>query len=254
MRYFFIDPSSASQALVGNRIVITGADARHIQKVLRLKTGDRIGLFDGKGYEFLAEITSLSPAQVEVLVVDYYPATTESPARIVVAQGFLKEAKMDDIVRQLTELGISGWIPFMAERSVPRPDQKQLEKRIERWNAISQQSIKQCRRGRTLEISAPMAFEEAVQAAGDYDVKIVFWENEPHPLGAVLHDIDPEKVQKVFVMLGPEGGLTEAEVVLARNAGFVTAGLGPRILRAETATLTAGALVQFVFGDMGKKS
>jgi 16S rRNA (uracil1498-N3)-methyltransferase len=253
MRYFYLDPSAGADAVSGHRVIVAGKDAHHIQKVLRLKPRDLIGLFDGHGFEYHAEITSISNEGVEVLILNRGPAVTESPVNIVVAQGFLKETKMDDIVRQLTELGITAWVPFMASRSVARPEPKQLEKRKDRWKNISQQAIKQCRRGRALEIGDTLTYEEVIKAAADFDIRIAFWENEPQTLGEIVHSINADNVEKVFVLLGPEGGLTEKEIDSARNSGFITAGLGPRILRAETATLTACALVQFLFGDMGKK-
>ncbi len=253
MRYFYLDPSSVSDVIAGSRAIITGKDAHHIQKVLRFTPGDLIGLFDGLGFEYHGRIQSLTHTGVAVEIIDRRPVETESPTRIVVAQGFLKETKMDDIIRQLTELGITGWIPFMASRSVARPDPKQLDKRMARWNAISQQAIKQCRRGKALEIGETRTYEQVIHMAGDFDVKIAFWENEPRPLGEIADSIAKNKVHTVLVLLGPEGGLTQEEIQLARNFGFIAAGLGPRILRAETATLTACALVQFLFGDMGKK-
>jgi 16S rRNA (uracil1498-N3)-methyltransferase len=122
-----------------------------------------------------------------------------------------------------------------------------------RWNAISRQAIKQCRRGRTLEIAETRTFEEVIKTAEGFDVKIAFWENEPRTIGEVVALIDANDVHRVFVLLGPEGGLSKEEITYAGDSGFITAGLGPRILRAETATLAACALVQFLFGDMGKK-
>jgi 16S rRNA (uracil1498-N3)-methyltransferase len=253
MRYFYLEPFVVETDISGHRVMISGPDARHIQKVLRLKPNDPIGLFDGLGVEYQGKILSFTHTGVEVEIIDRRPVETESPTRIVVAQGFLKETKMDGIVRQLTELGITGWIPFMASRSVARPDPNQLEKRMIRWNAISQQAIKQCRRGKALEIGETLTYEQAIKTAGDFDVKIAFWENEPRPLGEIADAINKNMVHSVFVLLGPEGGLTQEEIELARDFGFIAAGLGPRILRAETATLTACALVQFLFGDMGKK-
>ncbi len=245
MRYFFIEHVQST----GSTLVITGSDARHIKTVLRLKSGDKIGLFDGKGFEYEAKIVDLSTGRVKVSVIRRFPSTAESPVQITVAQGFLKEKKMDGLVRQLSELGIIKWNPFIAERSVPRPDKKQLSARTKRWEKISKEAIKQCKRGCIMEIGDTVSFEEILNLSQTADLKIAFWENELQPLNAELPRPD-RNINKIYALLGPEGGFTQQEIESARDRGFVTASLGPRILRAETATVAACVLLQHLFGDM----
>ncbi len=245
MRYFFIEHAKST----GSALVITGSDARHIKTVLRLKSGDKIGLFDGKGFEYEAEIVDLSTGRVKVSVIRRFPSVAESPVQITVAQGFLKEKKMDGLVRQLSELGIIKWNPFIAERSVPRPDKKQLSARTKRWEKISKEAIKQCKRGCIMEIGDAVSFEEILNISQTADLKIAFWEDELQPLNAKLPGSDG-KINKIYALLGPEGGFTPQEIESARDRGFVTASLGPRILRAETATVAACVLLQHLFGDM----
>ncbi len=230
-------------------MVITGSDARHIKTVLRLKSGDKIGLFDGKGFEYEAKIVDLSTGRVKVSVIRRFPSTAESPVQITVAQGFLKEKKMDGLVRQLSELGIIKWNPFIAERSVPKPDKKQLSARTKRWEKISKEAIKQCKRGCIMEIGDTVSFGEILNLSQTADLKIAFWENELQPLNAELPRPD-RNINKIYALLGPEGGFTQQEIESARDRGFVTASLGPRILRAETATVAACVLLQHLFGDM----
>ncbi|MDH3345095.1 MAG: 16S rRNA (uracil(1498)-N(3))-methyltransferase [Desulfobacteraceae bacterium] len=245
MRYFFIEHAQST----GSTLVITGSDARHIKTVLRLKSGDKIGLFDGKGFEYQAKIVDLSTGRVKVSVIRRFPSAAESPVQITVAQGFLKEKKMDGLVRQLSELGINKWNPFIADRSVPRPDKKQLSARTKRWEKISKEAIKQCKRGCIMEIGDTVSFEEILNLSQTADLKIAFWENELQPLNAELPRPD-RNINKIYVLLGPEGGFTQQEIESARDRGFVTASLGPRILRAETATVAACVLLQHLFGDM----
>jgi len=245
MRYFFIEHAQST----GSTLVITGSDARHIKTVLRLKSGDKIGLFDGKGFEYEAKIVDLSSGKVKVSVIRRFPSAAESPVQITVAQGFLKEKKMDGLVRQLSELGINKWNPFIADRSVPRPDKKQLSARTKRWEKISKEAIKQCKRGCIMEIDDTVSFEEILNLSQTADLKIAFWENELQPLNAELPRPD-RNINKIYVLLGPEGGFTQQEIESARDRGFVTASLGPRILRAETATVAACVLLQHLFGDM----
>ena len=245
MRYFFIEQAKST----GSKFVITDSDARHIKTVLRLKPGDKIGLFDGKGFEYEAEIVDLSTGRVSVSVIRRFPSTAESPVQITVAQGFLKEKKMDGLVRQLSELGIIKWIPFIAERSISRPDKKQLSARTKRWEKISKEVVKQCKRGCIMEIGDTVSFEEILNLSQTADLKIAFWEDELQPLNANLPESN-DKTKKIFALLGPEGGFTKQEIESARNRRFVTASLGPRILRAETATVAACVLLQHLFGDM----
>ena len=248
MRYFFIEQSAVGET----QLLITGSDARHIRTILRLKPGAEIGLLDGKGFEYQARIVAVSAGSVEVSVLQRYPATAESPVKIVVGQAFLKEKKMDRLVRQLTELGISKWTPFFAKRSVPRPNKKNLSARMERWNKIAREALKQCKRGCVPQIGEAATFEEVLNQSQACDIKIAFWENESEPAKALLPE--PERqIEKIFVLLGPEGGFTAQEIEQARTRGFITAALGPRILRAETASVAACVLLQYLYGDMGKK-
>lgn len=245
MRYFFIEKSEHENSILS----ITGSDARHIKTVLRKKPGDKIGLFDGKGFEYEAKIIDLSHGRVQVSLIHRYPSTAESPLKIITAQAFLKEKKMDGLVRQLSELGIVKWIPFFAERSVPIPDKKQLLMRIKRWEKIAKEALKQCRRGRLMEIGETVSFEEMLNLGQFCDLKVAFWEDELQPTHTRLPEPNTQ-INSVFAIIGPEGGFTQKEIEKAKGHGFVTVGLGPRILRAETATVAACVLLQYLFGDI----
>jgi len=250
MRYFFIKQSD----LAGSKAVVKGSDAHHIKNVLRLKPGDKIGLFDGTGLNYETRIVTLLPKSIEVSVIRSFPSTTESNVQITVAQALLKDRKMDLLVRQLTELGITRWIPFIAKRSVPRPDNKRLFTRTERWKKIAQEALKQCKRCCSPEIGTTVSFEDVLNLGKDSDLKIVFWEEESKPVNKDLSVSNVKSPEKIFILLGPEGGFTLKEVENAKASGFITASLGPRILRAETATIAACTLLQYLFGDMGKRS
>ena len=247
MRYFFVEP----ETIRGKQVRIAEPDAGHIRKVLRLKPGYLIGLLDGSGSEYHARIEAMDREGVLAVIENQVECRSESPIDLTLAQGFLKESKMDDLVRQLSELGVNRWIPFMAERSIPSPNDQQLIRRTERWQTISRQAIKQCRRGRVMQVSAPLSFTDMLSASRDSDLRIAFWENETTPLRDLRNAIGEKPVASVFVLVGPEGGLADWEVRDAKAAGFHVAGLGPRILRAETATVAACALVQHLFGDLG---
>ena len=250
MRHFFIDPSPAINSLVA----IRKSDAHHIKNVLRLKPGDRIKLFDGAGFEYEAVIRKMSAAKVDVEILSRVRAALRSGAQIMVAQAFLKEKKMDDLVRKLCELGVAKWIPFFSQRSIPRPDASRLAGRRRRWQRIAAEALKQCRRVDLPETAEALSFEAVLDIGKKCDLNIVFWENESSPLNSGMGSNEKHPIKKILLMLGPEGGFTRHEIEMAANSGFVVAGLGPRILRAETATLAAVTLVQYIFGDMGTRT
>jgi 16S rRNA (uracil1498-N3)-methyltransferase len=252
MRYFFADPSRIS----GSRAVLEGAEAAHVKNVMRLKRGDRVGLVDGTGYEYGAVIDRIVPGQVELTLTGRQAAPGRPAIPVHVAQGCLKEKKMDRSVRQLSELGVARWIPFICERAVARPEAGRVGYRQERWRKIAVESLKQCRRGDLMAIEALSSFEQVLEISRACDLRIIFWERSTEPLSASRIQGAAGPLSSVMVVLGPEGGFSEQEVRAAEAAGFVSASLGPRILRAETAAVCACAIVQYVFGDLGpgKKS
>lgn len=232
-------------ALQGDRVRLTGPDARHIRLVLRLGPGDAVRLFDGQGVEHDALIEAVSPDAVELSLVQTRSAGAESPVDLTIAQGFLKDKKMDATLRQLTELGIARWIPVLAGRSVARPDERRLAGRTERWETIAREAVKQCRRGRVPVVEKAVSFDHALGMVAEADLRLMFWENADGSIP--MPDIRP---RTVFALLGPEGGFSETEATAARTAGFAIVSLGPRILRAETAVVAAAVILQRMFGDM----
>ena len=250
MRHFII-PEPAN---IGDRLEIGDPDAHHIKHVLRQSVGDRIGLFDGAGAVYEARIENETSGRVQVVILSKHEAEVESALKITLAQAYLKDKKMDALVRQLTELGVARWIPFFSERSVPKPDARRLASRVERWQKISREAVKQCRSGRIMTVGSPLSLSEMLACSQDSDVRLLFWEKTGR--GFVFDPAGSEggSIRRVFAVLGPEGGFSDKEVEVATAAGFTTAGLGPRILRAETAAVAAVTLLQFLFGDMGKSS
>jgi 16S rRNA (uracil1498-N3)-methyltransferase len=248
MRRFFIEPTAAT----GNMAVLSRTDSKHIRSVLRLKPGTGIVLFDGTGAEYEAEIAGASSEGVRVSILRRIAADSESPVSITVAQGFLKEKKMDELIRALTELGITRWIPFFAERSVPRPSGHRLSARTDRWQTIAREALKQCRRSRLPEIVVAGSFDDVIAISAKSELKIAFWEKAVDSIPVPADRKTGSSCSHIIVLLGPEGGLTDSEIRMARAAGFKAVTLGPRILRAETATIAACSLIQYLLGDLGR--
>ena len=246
-RRFFIAPETIKTGTPE----ILGSEARHMARVLRLSKGDTVELFDGSGSGYRAQIVSATPNQIKFRILVSFPLPSESPIQITLAQGFLKDRKMDELIRPLTELGIHRWIPFFSSRSVPCPDKNRLQKRSARWGKIAIEAAKQCKRGRIPHIEPALALDDVLKASEQTALKLLFHEEagkgfeEPIPA--------PAQPNAILVIVGPEGGFTADEVERARSHGFVAAGMGPRILRAQTAAIAACTLVQYLYGDMGNR-
>lgn len=248
MRRFFIEYPLIAEAPAK----LTGAEAHHIKTVLRMQAGDFIEIVDGSGHAYASEIKKIADDQVQVYVHQKYPVGSESNLMLTMAIGFLKEKKMEFLIRHLTELGITRFLPVMTARSIARPPEKKMAARLQRWRRIAKEAVKQSQRGRIPEIAMPVAFDEALKLSIHSDKKIIFWEKAESALtdggenGAAISD--------AFVMIGPEGGFTEQEALNAGGQGFTPVSMGPRILKAETAAISACTLIQYLYGDVGKKS
>jgi 16S rRNA (uracil1498-N3)-methyltransferase len=244
MRYFFVDPSQVA----GTRAVLEGSEAAHIRNVIRLKLGDAVGLVDGTGCEYSAVIDRIMTGRVELEINARRMSAGASELSLTVAQGFLKEKKMDLVVRQLSELGVTRFIPFVCERVVAHPVAGRGSFRRERWHKIAVESLKQCRRGDVLTIGDVHGFDEMLARGRDHDLALFFWEDATAPIPAL--PAGRPKPASVLAVLGPEGGFSETEAQAAEAAGFHRVRLGPRILKAETAAVAAAAVVQYLFGDL----
>ena len=174
MRRFYISPEEFQK----ERPEITGADAHHICSVLRLMPGTKVGLFDGENTARRAIITEISEKSVKFQLLSEELASTESFLRLTIAQALLKGQKLDDLIRPLTELGVTKIIPFIAQRSVAVPGEDRYPKRLARWEKIAIEALKQCGRQKASEIHPPTSFEKILQLSEKTDLKIIFWEEE----------------------------------------------------------------------------
>ena len=246
LRRFFVD----TPPVIGEEAILSGQDARHAKTVLRLAPGDKVLLLTGDGREYLAEICSAAGDCIRLMVMSARASSADPGILLTVAIGFLKEKKIDDLIPPLTELGIHHFLPFFAERSVSRPDPQRMASRVERWEKIARESMKQCRRTVAPIISPAVGFDHVLALGKNNHLNILFWEEDKHrsPFPPPPKEFTPPL--RILIVLGPEGGITETEAAAAEKAGFTLCPLGPRILKAETAAIAATALAQYIYGDM----
>jgi 16S rRNA (uracil1498-N3)-methyltransferase len=226
----------------GSRVTFGATAAHHLGRVLRAAVGDLVQAVDPHGELLSVRLTAIAPRRAEGLVVDRTRLETESPLRLTLAQAVPKGDRMEGIVRMTTELGVSRVIPLLTERGVVRlePD---------RWQRVAREAAQQSGRARAPEITSPRALSDWRPDPERDGLVVCFWEEEPRGL---MGRLPAGPCSAATVIVGPEGGLTAGEVGSLAEAGALVAGLGPRVLRTETAGAVAVALLQAHYGDLGR--
>jgi 16S rRNA (uracil1498-N3)-methyltransferase len=236
------------------------AAAAHAVRVLRLAAGDALTIFNGQGGEYAARILASGRDGVRIRVEAWHDVERESPLQITLLQGISRGERMDIIVQKATELGVARIVPLQCERSVVKLDADQAGKKREHWLAIAIGACEQSGRNQLPAIAAVRRLDAACQEvaqsgmarftldlAGEHSLLTAaglagLGVSQPAP-GASL--------RQAALLIGPEGGLSEAEIATAQHHGFLGVRLGPRVLRTETAPLAALAVLQAAAGDLG---
>lgn len=218
--------------------------SHHLARVLRASVGDQVVVFNGQGGEFSAVITHIDKKGVTVNVTDFNPREVESPINIHLAQGMARGEKMDFIVQKAVELGVAKITPLLTERCNVRLDHSREEKRLQHWQAVVTSACEQSGRNRLPEIEAPLSLKDWLsQVKADYCFVL-----SPHVKQKLPVETLPDNAV-IVVLIGPEGGLSDQEVRMAVDYGFLPLNLGPRVLRTETAAIAAIAALQLQYGD-----
>ncbi len=230
---------------------ITGSEARHITKVLRMEAGDRFVLMDGKGSRFLAAIESTTRQGVRVVLETPIPKPPPSPVIIALCQALLKSGPMDYLIQKTSELGVDHIHPFSSLRTITMLKRERLSNRMRHWRGIAKSSAKQSGRVVPAQINFPLTLGElTAKWKEEKEMKAILWEGEgTTDLKGLLRG--SSRAGKFIGMVGPEGGFAGEEIELAADAGFIPVTLGNRILRSETAAMTMVAIVQYEWGDLG---
>ena len=230
----------------GNHIFIDGPDVNHIRNVLRMNPGEEVNVTDGTGEKvYRCAIASIGEDTVELNIMWAQEKGMELPSKIYLFQGLPKSDKMELIIQKAVELGVYEIIPMATARAVVKLDQKKAAAKVKRWQAISESAAKQSKRLLIPEVKEPVKFSEALKLASDLDVRLIPYELAEGMDGTrrIIQSVKPG--QSVAVFIGPEGGFEEAEVELAKEAGFQAITLGRRILRTETAGMTVLSILMY---------
>ena len=239
-RVYAAQPLSA-----GQEVALPEAAAYHVARVLRLRPGAPLVLFDGSGADFRAEIAAVEGDRVRARVVERTAGLRESPLGITLVQAVSRGERMDWTLQKATELGVRSIQPVLSTRSVVRLDEQQAAKKRRHWQAIVAGACEQCGRSVLPEVRPPLDLARFLAEVPRDGQRLVLSPTGPASLAGL-----PGTAARVELLIGPEGGLDDAELTAAERAGFAPVRLGPRVLRTETAGIVALAVLQALWGDL----
>ncbi|EIT85225.1 16S ribosomal RNA methyltransferase RsmE [Fictibacillus macauensis ZFHKF-1] len=246
MQRYFV----SEQQMSLENVLLLGDDANHITRVMRMAEGDEILCCDGNGRTARCKIVSLAKEEVSATVVQWLTEEKELPIQVTIAQGLPKGDKLETIVQKGTELGAHAFLPFSSSRCIVKWDEKKGKKKVERLEKIAKEAAEQSHRQVIPTIEPPISFKQLLAKAKQFKYKMVAYEEEAkagekQQLAQLLTTMDA--AQEMLCVIGPEGGLSSEEASQLQEAGFLLCGLGPRILRTETASTYVLAALSYHF-------
>jgi 16S rRNA (uracil1498-N3)-methyltransferase len=232
-RYFL-----SNQHFNDEYVMIDGDEARHISRVMRMREGDQVICCNGEGVCFVCRLEDVSPEKVRASLLKRIGHSAELPVHVSLAHGLPKGDKLELVIQKGTELGAGGIIPFEAERSVVKWDKKKEKKKLERWNKIAKEASEQSHRSLVPQVEPVHSFKELLNRFASYSYVIIAYEedaktDEKSQLRQTLELVKPG--DRLLLVTGPEGGFSDREVQVMKEAGAISCAFGPRILRSETA-------------------
>lgn len=244
MSKFFVEPS----CIEGKYIYLKDkSDIHHMKKVLRLSAGDEVDVSDGAEWEYRAEIKTIYEDEVALVILDKQKFAREPRLHVTLYQGIPKAGKMEGIIQKSVELGVFSIVPVFMERTVV-VDKGNFGKKLERWQKISDEAVKQCKRGIVPQIDEAIKFSGAIEQLNQYDLILFPYENEEErTIKDCLRRISEseDKPKTVAIIIGPEGGFSPKEAALLDTVGAERVSLGKTILRTETAGPAALAMTMY---------
>ena len=259
MQRYFVPAEQFTESAV----VLSGDDAHHAVRVMRMQPGDRFICSNGEGREALVVVTEIDKATLTAKIVEELPLTAEPQVQVWIAQSLPKGDKMESVIQKCTEIGAARFIPFISERTIVHYDGKKEARRLERWRKIAKEAAEQAHRNRVPQIDEPLSWPMLLKQVEHVDLACFAYEKEnvqqlrEHLIRLEhLHRQQPipeNNRMVVLLIIGPEGGFTEREVADAEAAGCKSISLGRRILRTETAAMVGLTCILYEFGEMGDK-
>lgn len=235
-----------TRELGGGQAALTGPDAHHLAHVMRARVGDTVVLCGPDGLEYTGTVAAIAPGRVEFTVSEGAPSKAEPAVRTTLFVGYPKQGKFEEIIRHSVELGVTEIVPFFSRYCVATPKKEDVKN--ERYNRIAAEAAKQAGRAMLPRVAPPLPdFAAVCRALSDFDKALFFYEGGGAPLRGLLQ---PGSVQRLALITGSEGGFCPEEAQQAAAAGAVTVGLGPRILRCETAPLAALTAAMLLTGNL----
>ena len=235
-----------TKELSGGRAALTGGDAHHLADVMRARPGDEVVLCGPDGLEYTGTVTALLPGRVEFSVSEGAPGKAEPDVELTLFAGYPKQGKLEEIIQHSVELGVRTVVPFFSRYCVAAPKKEDVKN--QRYNRIAAEAAKQAGRGLLPTVEMPLLrFEEVCARFKDYDLVLFFYEGGGAPLRQLLRS---GTAKRIALVTGSEGGFSAEEAAAAAAAGAQTVGLGPRILRCETAPLAALTAALLLTGNL----
>jgi len=248
MYKFFVNENQINNEM----IEVIGEDVNHIKNVLRINSGEKIEVCDiTNSINYLCEIVELDNKVVRCKILNMLENKTESNLYLHIFQGLPKAEKMETIIQKTTEIGVSEITPLVMRRCVVKLDDKSAIKKVERWQKIAEVAAKQSKRDKIPQINLPIALKNVYEKIENYDIVLVAYENEEeNSIKQVLSKISRKQNLKVAVIIGPEGGIDEYEIIELQKHNVQTISLGKRILRTETAPIVLSSIIMYEFDEM----
>lgn len=245
MHRFFIDRSVKLE----DRVIIIDneKDVHHISRALRVNIGEMLEVCDNTGKEFVVQVDAMDEV-VSCTILEENFVERESHLKIDLFQGLAKGSKMETIVQKSVELGVHKIIPMMTKRAIVKLDAKSEKKKIERWQKIADEAGKQSKRSLIPEVTALLHIKNFADIVSEYDLVLVAYELESD--GSLKQVLKSSNVERIAVLIGPEGGFEEDEISDLLTLGVKSISLGPRILRTETAGPMCLSILQYELGDV----
>lgn len=242
MPRFFI----SKEAVSDGRAIISGDDAHHISRSLRMRVGEKLTLCDGVGTDYHCEISSVSDKAVECFVLSSENNASEPPYSATVYQALAKGDRFDTVIQKSVECGAARIVPLMTKRCTVKLEPADFTKKCARWNKIAEEAAKQCGRGVIPKVENPVTFDEMLREISASNLPLFCYEAGTYPIRRAVSCAESEHC-RVAIVIGPEGGFAEEEAAAAEKAGVIPVSLGKRILRTESAAPFVLACLSFAF-------